>query len=43
MLFDCMPLTQSHGRYLSRGTVHDETGLLLASFAQVGFIRPRRD
>jgi len=42
MLFDCSPLTQSHGRYTSRGTVHDEDGALVASFAQVGFIRPAR-
>jgi acyl-CoA thioesterase-2 len=43
MLFDCAPLTQSNGRYFSRGTVHDEAGSLLASFAQTGFIRPARD
>jgi acyl-CoA thioesterase-2 len=42
MLFDCSPLTQSSGRYVSRGTVHDEHGVLLASFVQEGFIRPVR-
>ena len=42
MLFDAVPLTQSGGRYLSRGTIHDEQGLLLASFVQEGLIRPRR-
>jgi acyl-CoA thioesterase-2 len=40
MLFDCSPLTQSGGRYVSRGTVHDEPGELIASFVQEGFIRP---
>ena len=42
MLFDCMPLTQSAGRFVSRGTVHDEGGSLLASFVQEGLIRPVR-
>jgi len=41
MLYDCIPLSQSHGRYTSRGTVHQD-GALVASFAQVGFIRPAR-
>jgi acyl-CoA thioesterase-2 len=40
MLFDCSPLTESSGRYVSRGTVHDERGALLASLVQEGFIRP---
>ena len=40
MLFDCAPLTQSAGRFVSRGTVHDEDGHLLASFVQEGLIRP---
>lgn len=40
MLFDCLPLTESEGRYVSRGTVHDEQGTLLASLVQEGFIRP---
>ncbi|HEX5588613.1 MAG TPA: acyl-CoA thioesterase domain-containing protein [Acidimicrobiia bacterium] len=40
MLFDCLPLTESGGRYVSRGTVHDEQGTLLASLVQEGFIRP---
>jgi acyl-CoA thioesterase-2 len=42
MLFDCDPLTQSNGRYVARGTVHDEGGSLLASFVQEGFVRPAR-
>lgn len=41
LLFDCRPLTVSQGRYVSRGTVHDEAGLLVASFVQEGFLRPR--
>jgi acyl-CoA thioesterase II len=40
MLFDCLPLSESGGRYVSRGTVHDEQGALLASLVQEGFIRP---
>jgi acyl-CoA thioesterase II len=40
MLFDCLPLTESGGRFVSRGTVHDEHGALLASLVQEGFIRP---
>jgi acyl-CoA thioesterase len=40
MLFDCAPLTQSAGRFVSRGTVHDERGCLLASFVQEGLLRP---
>jgi acyl-CoA thioesterase II len=40
MLFDCAPLTQSAGRYVSRGTVHDEHSNLVASFVQEGLIRP---
>jgi acyl-CoA thioesterase II len=40
MLFGCTPLTQSDGRFVSRGTVHDEDGRLLASFVQEGLIRP---
>jgi acyl-CoA thioesterase II len=40
MLFDCVPVSESNGRYVSEGTVHDERGSLLASFVQVGFIRP---
>ncbi len=42
LLFDCVPLTQSGGRYVSRGTVHDERGVLVASFVQEGFVRPAR-
>ncbi len=40
MLFDCVPLTQSAGRFVSRGTVHDERGTLVASFVQEGLLRP---
>ena len=43
LLFDCRPLTLAHGRYVSRGTVHDPAGRLVASFVQEGFIRPRRE
>jgi acyl-CoA thioesterase-2 len=42
MLFDCTPLTQSDGRFVSRGTVHDEDGGLVASFVQEGLMRPVR-
>jgi acyl-CoA thioesterase-2 len=42
MLFDCAPLTRSNGRYVASGTVHDESGSLLATFLQTGFIRPAR-
>jgi acyl-CoA thioesterase II len=42
MLFGCAPLTQSAGRFVSRGTVHDEAGELVASFVQEGVIRPVR-
>jgi len=41
MLFDCRPLTLSAGRFVSRGTVHDHAGRLVASFVQEGFIRHR--
>ncbi|MET0629135.1 MAG: acyl-CoA thioesterase domain-containing protein [Acidimicrobiia bacterium] len=40
MLFECLPLSEASGRYVSRGTVHDEQGALLASLVQEGFIRP---
>jgi acyl-CoA thioesterase II len=40
MLFECLPLSEANGRYVSRGTVHDERGALLASLVQEGFIRP---
>jgi acyl-CoA thioesterase-2 len=40
LLFDAVPLTQSGGRFVSRGTVHDERGALVASFVQEGLIRP---
>ena len=40
LLFDCFPLTQSAGRFVSRGSIHDEGGSLVASFVQEGVIRP---
>jgi acyl-CoA thioesterase II len=39
LLFDAGPLTQSGGRYVTRGTVHDQRGVLVASFVQEGVIR----
>ena len=42
MLFDSSPISESNGRYVSDGTVHDEAGALLASFVQAGFVRPAR-
>ena len=39
LLFDAGPLTQSGGRYVTRGTIHDERGVLVASFVQEGVIR----
>jgi acyl-CoA thioesterase II len=40
LLFDAEPLTQSGGRFVTRGTVHDDDGALVASFVQEGFVRP---
>jgi acyl-CoA thioesterase II len=40
LLFDAMPLSQSQGRFVSRGTVLDAGGGLVASFVQEGFVRP---
>jgi acyl-CoA thioesterase-2 len=39
---DCQPASVSDGRYFSRGAVQSAQGLLLASFEQLGFIRPIR-
>lgn len=39
-LFDAEPLIRSGGRYVTRGTVHDERGRLVASFVQEGLSRP---
>ncbi len=39
LFFDAGPLTQSGGRYVTRGTVHDQRGVLVASFVQEGVIR----
>jgi acyl-CoA thioesterase-2 len=41
-LFDCQPVSVSGGRYFSRGGVQSTRGLKLASFEQLGFIRPIR-
>jgi acyl-CoA thioesterase-2 len=43
LLFDAAPLTVSFGRYVTRGSVYDRAGALVASFVQEGFIRARRD
>jgi acyl-CoA thioesterase II len=42
LLFDCSPLSQSAGRFVSRGAVHDLDGVLVASFVQEGLIRANR-
>jgi acyl-CoA thioesterase II len=42
LLYDCSPLSQAAGRFVSRGAVHDEAGALVASFVQEGLIRPNR-
>jgi acyl-CoA thioesterase II len=39
LLFDAGPLTQSGGRYVTRGTIHDQKGALVASFVQEGVTR----
>jgi len=39
LLFDASPLTQSGGRYVTRGTIFDEGGTLVASFVQEGLTR----
>lgn len=38
-LIRCEPLSVSGGRFLSRGTMQDTDGTLLASFVQLGYIR----
>lgn len=40
LLFDAQPLVRAGGRYVSRGTVHDRRGRLVASFVQEGTSRP---
>jgi acyl-CoA thioesterase len=40
LLVDAVPLSVVDGHYVSRGTVHDEAGALVASFVQEGFVRP---
>lgn len=39
LLFDTEPLSRSEGRFLSRGTVFDRRGTLVASFVQEGLTR----
>ncbi|HEY2330380.1 MAG TPA: acyl-CoA thioesterase domain-containing protein [Acidimicrobiales bacterium] len=39
LLIDADALSVVDGHYVSRGTVHDEDGLLVASFVQEGFVR----
>ncbi len=41
LLFDASPLSRSGGRFVSRGTVFDRQGALVASFVQEGLTRPR--
>ena len=40
LLIDAVPVSVVDGHYASRGTVHDESGALVASFVQEGFVRP---
>jgi acyl-CoA thioesterase-2 len=40
LLVDADALSVADGHYVSRGTVHDEGGRLVASFVQEGFVRP---
>lgn len=40
LLFDAKPLIRAGGRYVTRGTVHDRRGRLVASFVQEGISRP---
>jgi acyl-CoA thioesterase II len=39
LLFDAGPLTQSGGRYVTRGTIQDQKGALVGSFVQEGVTR----
>jgi acyl-CoA thioesterase II len=39
LLVDAVPVSVVDGHYASRGTVHDESGALVASFVQLGFVR----
>jgi acyl-CoA thioesterase len=36
---DCCPLSLTSGRYVSRGSIQQADGTLLASFSQMGFVR----
>ena len=38
---DCAPISLAGGRYVSRGSLQQRDGLLLASFVQLGFVRPK--
>ena len=40
LLVSADPLSVGDGRFTSRGTIHDEAGLLVASFVQEGILRP---
>jgi acyl-CoA thioesterase-2 len=40
LLVDATALSVVDGHYVSRGTLHDEAGALVASFVQEGFVRP---
>jgi acyl-CoA thioesterase-2 len=41
LLLSSAPLSIGHGRFTSRGTVHDQRGGLVASFVQEGVVRPK--
>lgn len=40
LLYQASPLSVAAGRFLTRGTVHQDSGALVASFVQEGFVRP---
>jgi acyl-CoA thioesterase-2 len=40
LLVDATPLSVVDGHYVSRGSLHDQEGALVASFVQEGFVRP---
>jgi acyl-CoA thioesterase II len=40
LLYSCDATSVVGGRYFSQGTVHDRAGRLIATFAQLGMIRP---